>query len=98
MERKTVTGNANGVRRTLVTDSEKPYQFGIYTEQVLDEILAGIRRDQENHREGTVNKLVARVPITIYERAVHEGWDEGDWKRWLNSSEAVPFRIWSGQV
>ena len=39
-----------------------------------------------------VNKLLARIPITIYERSVHEQWDEGDWARWLNSQRgrAVP--------
>ena len=44
------------------------------------------------------NKLLARIPVTIFERSVHEGWDEGDWARWLNSSEAAPFRIWQGRV
>ena len=44
-----------------------------------------------------VNKLLARIPIEVYERSVHEQWDEGDWARWLNSSEAAPFRIWSGE-
>ena len=32
------------------------------------------------------NKLLARIPIEVYERACHEQWDEGDWARYLNSS------------
>lgn len=98
MERKSVTRDYNGIRRTLVTDSEHPDRFGVFTEQNLDEILPGIARDRELQNPNGVNKLLARIPITIYERAVHEGWDEGDWKRWLNSSEAAPYRIWQGQV
>ena len=45
-----------------------------------------------------VNKLLARIPIEVYERSVHEQWDEADWARYLNSSEAAPFRIWRGTV
>ena len=56
-----------------------------------------IARSPANMRHG-VNKVVARIPITIYERSIHEDWDEGDWKRWLNSTEAAPFRIWGGRV
>jgi hypothetical protein len=45
-----------------------------------------------------VNKLLARIPIEVYERSVHEQWDEADWARYLNSAEAAPFRIWRGRV
>jgi hypothetical protein len=98
-ERRTIYRNADGVRRTLVTDDERPEDFAVHTEQVLDEILDSIERDRAiMHQEGTTNKLLARIPIPIYERAVHEQWDDGDWARWLNSSEAAPFRIWQGRV
>lgn len=89
--------NRNGVRRTFITDSDRPYSPVVRTEQVLDEILDGIARDREMPNNG-VNKLVARIPVTIFERAVHEGWDEDKWKHWLNSEEATPFRIWRGRV
>jgi hypothetical protein len=36
--------------------------------------------------------------MTVYETAIAQGWDEGDWKRYLNSSDAAPFRIWKGRV
>ena len=97
-ERKTVYKNSDGVRRTLISDDERP-GFVVQTEQNLDEILGGIARDREAANDNSsVNKLVARLPVAVFERAVHEGWDEGDWKRYLNSSEAAPFRIWSGRV
>lgn len=88
----------DGVRRTMITDPERPDQIIVRTEQVLDEILAGINRDRELMSHDGVNKLVARIPVAIYERACLEQWDEGDWKRWLNSAEAAPFRIWQGRV
>jgi hypothetical protein len=97
-ERKQVYKNSDGVRRTLVTDDERPEDFAVHTEQVLDEILDSIERDRSIMRHDGVNKLLARIPIPIYERAVHEQWDDGDWARWLNSSEAAPFRIWRGRV
>ena len=97
-ERRTPYHDANGVRRTLVTDDERPEDFAVHTEQVLDEILDSIERDRATMAHNGVNKLLARIPIEVYERSVHEQWDEGDWARWLNSSEAAPFRIWRGRV
>jgi hypothetical protein len=90
--------NADGIRRTLITDPDRPYAPVVKTEQVVDEILDGVARDRDTMNTRGPNKLVARVPMIIYERAIHEGWDEDDWKKWLNSSEATPFRIWKGSV
>jgi len=97
-ERRTTYRNADGVRRTLITDDERPEDFAVHTEQVLDDILDSIERDRAIMRHDGVNKLLARIPIEVYERAVHEQWDDADWARWLNSSEAAPFRIWRGRV
>jgi hypothetical protein len=97
-ERRTPYRNENGVRRTLITDDERPDDLVVHTEQVLDEILDSVERDRATMRHDGVNKLLARLPIEVYERAVHEGWDEGDWARYLNSAEAAPFRIWRGRV
>lgn len=97
-ERRTTYRNADGVRRTLVTDDERPEDFAVHTEQVLDEILDSVARDRETMSHNGVNKLLARIPIEVYERSVHEQWDEAAWARYLNSSEAAPFRIWSGRV
>jgi hypothetical protein len=90
--------NANGVRRTLIVDDERPDAIIVQTEQDIEEILAGIERDRELHPSSATNKMLARVPIAVYERACLEQWGEDDWARWLNSSEAAPFRIWRGRV
>ena len=97
-ERRTIYRNADGVRRTLITDDERPQDFTVQTEQVLDQILDSVERDRSIMSHNGVNKLLARIPIEIFERSVHQQWDEGDWARWLNSSEAAPFRIWQGRV
>jgi hypothetical protein len=97
-ERRHVYRNADGVRRTLITDDERPEDFVIQTEQVLDEILDSVERDRAIMSHNGVNRLLARIPIEVYELSVHEQWDEADWARYLNSSEAAPFRIWRGRV
>jgi hypothetical protein len=96
-ERTRVYHNADGVRRTLIVDDERP-GFVVNTEQDIEPVLDSVERDRAIMRHDGVNKLLARIPVSIFERSVHEQWDEGDWKRWLNSSEAAPFRIWKGKV
>ena len=51
-ERKQIYHDANGVRRTLVTDDERPEDFAVHTEQVLDEILDSIERDRATMANG----------------------------------------------
>lgn len=103
MEYKILYRNSDGVKRTMIEDTEKPGQIKVHTEVELDEILKGIERD----REGVVssinghipaNRHVARVPMTIYEQSLLEQWDEADWKKWLNDPQNQPFRIWQGRV
>jgi hypothetical protein len=96
-ERTRVYQDADGVRRTLIVDDERP-GFVVNTEQDIEPVLDSVERDRAIMRHDGVNKLLARIPVSIFERSVHEQWDEGDWKRWLNSSEAAPFRVWQGRV
>ena len=100
-ERKTVYANANGVRRTLISDSGYPDRVIVQTEQVLDEILNGIVRDRErlaaNDNRSSI-KPIARIPVEIFERMILEGWGPDDEAKWLNSPDAAPFRIWRGRV
>jgi hypothetical protein len=98
MQRAFVYEDRNGVRRTLIADDEWPDRFVVKTSQDLEPILESVARDRELMANTGVNKLAARIPVSIYERAIHEEWSEDDWKRWLNSSEAEPFRIWKGKL
>jgi hypothetical protein len=97
-ERQRIYRDADGVRRTMIWDDEDPDQVTVHTQQDVEPILDSIERDRAVMTHDGFNKLLARIPITIYERSVHEGWDEEKWARWLNSSEAAPFRIWRGRV
>ena len=98
MQRAFVYEDRNGVRRTLIADDERPDRFVVKTSQDLEPILESIARDRELMANTGVNKLAARIPVSIYERSIHEEWSVDDWKRWLNSSEAEPFRIWKGKL
>ena len=97
-ERQRIYRAADGVRRRLIWDDEDPDEFRVLTEQDVEPVLDSVERDRETMAHNGVNKLLARVPVSVYERSIHEQWDESDWKRYLNSSEAAPFRIWRGQV
>ena len=97
-ERKRVYRDSDGIRRTMIWDDEDPDRVTVQTEQDVEEILDGVQRDREIMAHNGPNKLLGRVPVAVYERSVLEEWDEGDWRKWLNSSEAAPFRVWRGNV
>lgn len=86
--------NAHGVRKTLHWDDERPDGFVIRTEEDIEPLLESVHRDREIMRNDGVNKVLGRVPRTVAERAVHEQWDEGDWRKWWNG-EGRAFRIWN---
>lgn len=88
----------NGVRRTMILDDERPDRVIVKTEQVLDEILDGVQRDRELINPRSDIRRVAKMPIEAFERSIREGWGPDDDARWLNSSEAAPFRVWRGRV
>lgn len=99
MEQTYTYYNRDGVSRKFVTNSDKPFQVNVYTEVEMDEVLESIKREREAPVVAkSNNKLLARVPLTVYEKSIHEQWDEGDWKKWLNDSDNAAFRIWGGRV
>lgn len=98
MERSHTYYVGDGVRRTMIVDEERPYSPIVKTEVDLTSTLESIKRDRDNHRGRTINKLVARAPMTVYEQSVREGWDENDWRKWLNDPDNAAFRIWQGRV
>lgn len=86
------------IQRTYLTDWERPYELVVKTSVELPRLVENNRQLAEEHRPRSTNKLLARVPMTIYERSIHEDWGEDDWAKWLNSEEAKPFRVWNGRV
>jgi hypothetical protein len=100
MESRIVYRNSDGVKRTALVDYEQPNKFTVHTEVEMDEVLEGIKRAREDEaaRNFPTNRLVARVPMTVYEKSIVEQWDEADWKKWLNDPDNAAFRVWTGQV
>ena len=98
MESRIVYRNSDGVKRTALVDHENPHKFTVHTEVEMDEVLEGIKRARDGVVPGSTNKLVARIPLTVYEQSLLEQWDEADWKKWLNDPDNAAFRIWRGQV
>lgn len=99
MESKLVYRNSGGVRRTMVSDSDKPFQLTVHTEVDMTSVVENNKIFRELHPERSVNKLVARgVPLTVYEQSIHEEWDDKDWAKWLNDPDNAAFRIWGGLV
>ena len=76
-ERQRIYRDAFGVRRRLIWDDENPDQVTVHTAQDVEPVLDGVARDREIMSHNGVNKLLARIPIEVYERSVHERWDEG---------------------
>lgn len=98
VERKMVYRDSDGVRRTLITDSDKPFDVHVNTEVAMDAILESIKAKRDHLEPNSVNKHLATVPMTIYEKSILEQWDEGDWKKWLNDPDNAAFRVWQGAV
>ena len=100
MQRAFVYEDRNGVRRTLIADDERPDRFIVKTSQDLEPILESVKRDRELMANTGDAKILGRVPVAVYERAVHEDWDESDWRKWWNGAgpDDLPngraLRIW----
>ena len=97
-EHRVTYQDANGVRRTMIMDDERPDRIVVHTEQILDQILAGVQRDREFSQAGRDMKRIGVMPVEVFERSIHEQWGPDDEAKWLNSSEAAPFRVWRGRV
>lgn len=88
----------DGVRRTLLWDNDHPNQFHTKTEIDIEQLIDNNQILQDTYKQGKDNKLLARIPMTIYEQSIHEEWTEEQWARWLNDPQNKPFRIWQGRV
>ena len=85
--------------RSLQTDGDKVISGSHQDVEPIIEQNNRIREMQQaNGHRGEIFRKIASVPVAIYEQAVHEGWDEDDWTKWLNRSENKVFRVWEGSV
>jgi hypothetical protein len=94
-ESKRVYRDAYGVRRTLIFDDDGN-RLAVQTEQAIDGLLDHTAAFRDIPQPGPFKK-VASVPIEVYEKSVLEGWDDGDWAKWLNDPDNKLFRTWPGR-
>ncbi len=98
MGRITYSSWGGAIQREILTDWERPYEFAQRTTVHLPDLEENNRRLADAHpRRGSL-KVLARVPMTVYEQSVREEWSDEDWRRWLNDSDNKPFRVWPGSV
>lgn len=99
MARQLTYRNSDGVTRTLhYGDADRPGQVTVETSVDVEQLIINNRALAEEQKPFSTNKILARIPMTIYERAFHEDWDEEQWKRWLNDPDNKAFRVWPGRV
>lgn len=99
MESKFVYRNSDGVKRTMIHDSDDPFALTVSTEVDMTAVVENNKIMRELHPEHSMNKLVARgIPMTVYEQSIHEQWDDARWNRWLNDPDNAAFRVWQGWV
>lgn len=99
MEHITVYRNADGIRRTMVSDSEAPGQIKVLTEIDVEGVIESNKIARELQPVRATNRLLAKgVPMTVVEKSLREQWDDSDWKKWLNDPDNAAFRIWPGRV
>jgi hypothetical protein len=55
---------------------------------------------RDHHKDRGDMKHVARVPVTVVERAMREGWfhDQKAWNKFLNDPDNKDFRVWGGNL
>ena len=63
-------------------------------------IVESVKVLRDAHAERGDMKHVARVPVTVVEKAMREGWfnDPEAWRRWANDADNKDFRVWQGRV
>ena len=82
----------------MISDDDRPGIITTHTEVDMTQLVENNKALRELHPERSTNKLVARVPMTVYEKAIIEDWDESDWKKWLNDPDNRAFRVWDGRI
>lgn len=85
------------IQRAIHVDPDNPYRFTTETSVTLPDAFFTRNKALAEDQKGPT-KLVARVPVTIYEQSVREEWDDADWARWLNDPDNAAFRVWPGRV
>ncbi len=102
MSQKLIYDHTGTVVRVLHTNEDgDPFgDFGIETIEDVEPCIESAKALADNHAERGDLKHVARVPVTVVEKAMREGWyhDDAAWKRWLSAPDNKKFRVWQGKL
>ena len=88
------------IREVIAQDLDDAGTFHVRTRVNAEPIIRANRIQEENHKARGDRKLAARIPITVYEKAVREGWadDQNAWRKFLNDPDNRAWRIWQGRL
>lgn len=99
-ESKLTYRNSDHIRRTSIVDTDRPGQITVYTEADMTQVVEDVKALRETHQAKATSShtLLARAPMTVYEKSIIEEWDESDWNKWLNDPDNAAFRVYQGRV
>jgi hypothetical protein len=102
MSQKVIYDHTGSVARVLHTnDDGDPFgDFAIETVEDVEPAIESAKILADNHAERGDLKHVARVPVTVVEQAMREGWfhDDAAWRKWLSDPDNKKFRVWQGRL
>lgn len=84
-----------GYESCLVIDGEK---MSVASQEDCTAAIEQAKILEEVARPGEEFRHVCKVPRTVRQKAMDEGWDDGDWAKWLNDPDHVKLRSWKGQI
>jgi thioesterase domain-containing protein len=98
--RRAIYDQFGSVARVIHAPRYADQETVLQTVEDCEPVVESVRalRDQQAPRSDM--KHVARVPVTVVEKAMREGWfnDQKAWDRWLNDPDNKDFRVWGGRV
>lgn len=102
---KQLYDHVGNVARVLHVDDRDPTgwnsEFITETIEDVEPVLdSAARLRADGHNPKSTMRHVARVPVTVVERAMREGWfhDQKAWDRFLNDPDNKGFRVWEGRL
>jgi hypothetical protein len=101
MTKKVLYDHTGTVARVLHQEDETfDGTFHIETIEDVEPIIESVNVLRDEQRVRSDMKHVARVPVSVVEQAMREGWlhDDAKWNQWLNDPQNKDFRVWQGRV
>jgi hypothetical protein len=102
MGQKVIYDHTGTVVRVLHASDKSDFfaDFAVETLEDVEPLLDSVKVLRDDHRQGGDWKHVARLPVTVIEQAMREGWmhDDARWKQFFNDPDNKHLRVWEGRV